>query len=158
MYIIDSSFFIENNRLHLTFDKHPEFWSWLVHLANLKIISIPKMVYNELIEAGDKLSIWIEENKNVFVDTISASYKFNTVIEAYGFGEDVSPNRLNADPWVIAHALAVSGTVVTSEKSGKQTSPFKKKIPSICSILNVRCCTIITFLWEMRYYMPGVSH
>ena len=74
--------------------------------------------------------------------------------EGYGTIDEVILETLKADPWVIAHALTLGGTVVTSEKSGKQTVPRKKKIPSICAVLDVPCCTITSFLWQMRRSMP----
>ena len=91
IYILDSSFFIETSRLHLPLDKQPIFWNWLVKLAKAKVISIPSMVYEELI---------------------------------------------------------------ASEKPGKQTAPRNKKIPSVCKVLHVPCCTITSFLWQMRVFMP----
>ena len=72
IYILDTSFFIETSRLHLPLDEHPDFWSWLVNLAKSEKISIPEMVYTELIAGNDSLTVWMKRNKDVLVDQKSA--------------------------------------------------------------------------------------
>ena len=134
IYILDSSFFIETSRLHLPLDKQPSFWNWLVKLAKAKVISIPSMVYEELIAGDDRLAVWMQANKEALVNQNAAYDQISRVMaEGYGTIDEVTLEVLRADPWVIAHALAVSGTVVTSEKPGKQTAP--KRFPP-CA----RCC------------------
>lgn len=154
IYILDSSFFIETSRLHLPLDKQPIFWNWLVKLAKAKVISIPSMVYEELIAGDDRLAVWMQANKEALVNQNAAYDQISRVMaEGYGTIDEVTLEVLRADPWVIAHALAVGGTVVTSEKPGKQTAPRNKKIPSVCKVLYVPCCTITSFLWQMRVFM-----
>ena len=134
---------------------YPDFWEWLINLAELKIISIPEMVFNELIAGNDALSEWMKKNKDVLLDQTSALNRINEVMEkGYGSIDETTLDALKADPWVIAHALALEGIVVTSEKPGKQTAPRKKKIPAVCIELHVPCCTITSFLWQMRAFMP----
>ena len=149
IYILDSSFFIETSRLHLPLDKQPSFWNWLVMLAKAKVISIPSMVYEELIAGDDRLAVWMQANKDALVNQNAAYDQISRVMaEGYGTIDEVTLEVLRADPWVIAHALAVGGTVVTSEKPGKQTAPRNKKIPPVCKVLHVPCCTITSFLWQ----------
>ena len=114
------------------------------------------MVYEELTAVDDSLAVWMQTNKETLVNQIAVFDKIRQVMaEGYGTIDEVILEGLKADPWVIAHALAVGGTVVTSEKHGKQTSPRKKKIASVCEVLHVPCCTITSFLWQMRASMPG---
>lgn len=154
-YILDSSFFIEASRLHLPLDTHPAFWDWLVTLAEAGSVSIPQDVYRELTAGNDSLADWVREHKDVLVNPAPAFTRIDKVLaEGYGALDEIDVGGLWADPWVIAHALAVGGTVVTSEKQGKQTKPRRKKIPSVCAVLHVPCCTITAFLWQMRATMP----
>lgn len=113
------------------------------------------MVYEELIAGDDRLAVWMQANKEALVNQNAAYDQISRVMaEGYGTIDEVTLEVLRADPWVIAHALAVGGTVVTSEKPGKQTAPRNKKIPSVCKVLYVPCCTITSFLWQMRVFMP----
>ena len=155
MYVLDTSFFIETDRLHLPLATHPDFWDWLITLAEAKTVAIPEQVYEELTGYKDELAAWMRAHKDALVDQQAAFTQIGRVmLEGYGFLDEVTLEELWADPWVIAHALAVGGTVVTSEKPGKQTAPRKKKIPSVCAALGVPCCTITAFLWRMRSSMP----
>ena len=114
-----------------------------------------RYLYKELTAGDDSLAVWMKENKEALVNRIAAYDQIRRVMaEGYGTIDDVTLEGLKADPWVIAHALAVGGTVVTSEKPGKQTAPHNKKIPSVCQVLHVPCCTITSFLWQVRAFMP----
>ena len=155
IYILDSSFFIDASRLHLPLNKYPAFWDWLITLAEKKTVSIPEKIYEELSDGNDSLAIWVNEHKKVLVNQLAAFAQIRRVMaEGYNITKKSELQGLKADPWVIAHALAVDGTVVTSEKPGKQTNPLNKKIPSVCAVLGVPCCTITAFLWQMRSSMP----
>jgi hypothetical protein len=62
-----------------------------------------------------------------------------------------------ADPWVIAHALACDGVVISLEKEKlparqgqTQPKPLNRKIPTICRILNVKQMSLAKFLWKHR--------
>lgn len=84
IYILDSSFFIETSRLHLPLDKQPIFWNWLVKLAKAKVISIPSMVYEELIAGDDRLAVWMQANKEALVNQ-NAAYDQISRVMAEGY-------------------------------------------------------------------------
>lgn len=155
MYILDTNFFIDANRLHLPIEQNPVFWNWIAGLAENGTIAIPEAVYDELMIGNDSVSRWADEHKEKLVDSISAFKKIRNVME-YGYGtiDEVTIERLKADPWVIAHALEVKGKVVTGEKLGNQTAPHNKKIPSVCEVLRVPHLTMTAFMWEVRTTMP----
>ena len=155
MYILDSNFFIDANREHIPLKSEPLFWNWLLELAGEGIISSPERVFDELKDYKDDLAPWVRLHKStLFNEEAAFSQITRVMVEGYGGLDEVDLEKLWADPWVIAHALDVGGTVVTSEKPGKQTAPRKKKIPSVCEVLHVPCCTITAFLWQMRASLP----
>lgn len=157
IYILDSSFFIDASRLHLPLNTHPSFWDWLLTLAEKETVSIPEMVYDELSAGNDSLTIWMKAHKEAFANqTVTFAEIGRVMAEGYGTIDEILLEGLKADPWVIAHALEVGGTVVTSERPGNQTAPRNKKIPSVCAVLGVPCCTITAFLWQMRSSMPVI--
>lgn len=156
IYILDSCFFIDTNRDHLPIVKYPQFWTWLLNLAEQKKVSIPVQVHEELIHFNDDLAIWMDKNKNTFVNGNNGLSSIVRVMsEGYGSLEGSLLEQLRADPWIIASAAAMSGCVVTSEKGGKHTAPRRKKIISVCDNLGVPHLTITAFLWEMRASMPA---
>ncbi len=156
MYILDTNFFIDADKLHLPIKQNYAFWEWIESLAENRTISIPRAVYEELQKQNDDVSKWVDKHKEKLVDGVAAFTQIGEVMEnGYGTIDDVTLDRLNADPWVIAHALAVSGKVVTGEKPGKQAAaPHNKKVPSVCQVLGVPHLTITAFMWELRATMP----
>lgn len=154
-YILDANFFIEANRFHLPIEQHPAFWSWLANLAVNHTISIPHAVYEELMVGKDAISAWLEPIKEYLVNDTAAVTQISRVMaEGYGAIDEVTLEKLRADPWVIAQALAQGRTVVTSEKPGRHTAPHNKKISSVCQSLHVPCQTITAFLWDVRTQLP----
>ena len=53
-----------------------------------------------------------------------------------------------ADPWIIAHAKAYGGRVVTFEKRAPQSR--KPKIPDICDVFGVNSLNIYELLKELN--------
>jgi hypothetical protein len=156
IYILDSNFLIDAWRVHFPIPEHPEFWRWLGSLAQKEIIAIPAQVYDEVAKGQDVLSVWLEANKTGFVHEVPEYIQaISEALQAYGKIDEATLDILKADPWVIAHAVAVKGAVVTSEKPNKAISPHNKKIPSICEALNIPCLTFSRFMWEVRRTMPS---
>lgn len=154
-YIFDTSIFVDANVLHFPLGTHPVFWNWLLKLAGEGTISSPKKVFEELKGYEDDLAPWARLHKAVLFNQEAAIWQIKRVMdEGYGSLDEVTLEKVKADPWVIAHALAVGGTVVTSEKPVKKLRPADKKIPIVCETLGVPWCTITAFLWQMRTTMP----
>lgn len=129
-----------------------DFWDWLVALGDSKLIAIPESVFEELNAGSDELPDWLKRNKqSLFLPTLSALPSLQTVLLQYG--DPVPENlleQIGADPFVIAHALTCGGIVVSDELPKAATSPYKKKIPTICAGINIECWSFPRFLWEFR--------
>jgi len=119
------------------FDIAPGFWAFLEQKASEEIIASSVIVYGELEDgAEDDLLQWAKQQKDVgfFVDADLlvqtafrqiADYVNNTYLQ-YQASEFLN----GADPWIIAHAKAYGGRVVTFEKRAPNSK--KPKIPDIC--------------------------
>jgi hypothetical protein len=62
---------------------------------------------------------------------------------------DNTKARSLADPWIIAHALHESATVVTKEEKITALNSNKIKIPNVCENMNVRWMNDFEFVHEM---------
>ena len=132
---LDSNVYIEAKNRYYKFDRVPKFWSFLHGKLQDGSICSPKYVYNELISYRDQLATWVRTRKsmgicipmeqpiqtemNKVADHVAAKYP------RHKCGEFLS----DADPWVIACAMSVGGTVVTQESSSRKT---KVRIPTVC--------------------------
>jgi hypothetical protein len=77
-------------------------------------------------------------------------------LAAYGAPplDEAEIEALEADPYLVAHALAAGGAVVTNEIPSNATLPKNKRIPAVCRALGLPCLTLPAFMWEMRRTMP----
>ena len=67
--------------------------------------------------------------------------------------ETYAPNQARkflaaADPWLIAHAIASGGKVVTQETRADETSP-RVKIPNVCDAFGVETLNTYQMLREL---------
>lgn len=164
MYIIDTNILAESNRFHFPHSKTPDFWDWLVFLGQKDIICIPETVYGEIGKGTDELPSWLECNKEVFFrPSIDAWPAMPDVLSSYvnifGRGKTIPESlleTLQADPYVIAHAIAYRGTVVSNEiaRNGKPNNYKEIRIPHVCRSLNTPCISLSQFLWQMRDRLP----
>ena len=102
------------------------------------------------------LNGWAQHKSLFWKPSSSCRKEFAQVIQAYesiwGKPSLEQLDKLNADPYVIAHALAVQGTVVTNEV--RNHSAKDVKIPNVCDKLSLPCITLPRFLWDLRNNLP----
>jgi len=155
-YFLDSNFLIDAKNLHFSIDGKPEFWGWLLRLGKEGILRIPEEVYKEVTRGNDDLVDWVNtHHETFFCKTEECVFSLPNALAGYGNPSETDLEFLKADPFVIAHAIASGGTVVTGEKP-KYTAVIKnKKIPTICESLRVPCLTLPGFMWELRSTMPS---
>jgi len=155
IYFLDSNFLIDAKNWHFPLDKRLDFWKWLLSLGQKDILKIPESVYEEINRGNDELVNWINENKNTFLcKKVECIQSLSSALAGYGEVTEIDLEQLKADPYVIAHALAVNGSVVTEERP-KETLVIKnKKIPTVCDGLHIPCLTLPTFMWELRGTLP----
>lgn len=154
-YWLDSNVFIEGEKGPYGFDIVPRFWHVLDDLIIAHRVSCPVLVYDELQSVQDDLSKWAKERRrtNLFVQPSEAVQQtFQEVVTHVmrRYPDNQSRRRFmnRADPWVIAHAIAQGGSVVTLEGEAPDTSR-RVKIPNVCSHFNVTYINTYQMLREL---------
>ncbi|MBN2238879.1 MAG: DUF4411 family protein [Dehalococcoidales bacterium] len=154
-YWLDSDSLITSKNGPYGFDIAPSFWTFITEKMSEGIILSSSLVYDEL-EKGDEddLLTWAKERKQegrfvepdaivqtVFrqiADYINTNYpSFQAVIFLSG-----------ADPWIISHAKAYGGKVVTFEISAPMSN--KPKIPDVADKFNVKTLNIYQMVRELK--------
>ncbi len=153
-YWLDSNVFIEGAKGPYGFDLAPRFWEILDEMAGDGLLACPAMVYDELLDGQDDLASWTRNRKGtgLFADPdMAVQRQFQRVCaHAAEHYPDNQPRRRfldRADPWVIAHAMATGGAVVTHEQRNPATSN-KAKIPNVCGHFDVRRIDVYRMLRE----------
>jgi hypothetical protein len=156
-YWIDSNIFIEAANGPYTFSRAPGYWSFLDKNLASGVICTSEMVYRELVSFGDDLSKWVKnrKQKGLFEEAdATVQVKLRVVVDYVSqCGRYDAPNinefLSGADPWIIAHAMAHGGTVVTNESALRPTAK-KVRIPDICNNFGVRCIGGYDMLDELQ--------
>ena len=144
--------FVEAKNRYYPFERVPKFWAFLSQHIEEGTMCSPSFVYDELVVYKDDLAKWIKtrKTKGLRVATdghIQGEYRKIADHVATNYTQPKSEEFLTgADPWVIACALHVGGTVVTQESTSRTR---KVRIPTICKEFNVPC--VDTF--QMLHYL-----
>ncbi len=154
-YWLDSNVFIEGKKGPYSFDIAPRFWALIDELIDDRRISCPIRVYDELLEGQDDLSDWARARRpsGLFLEPTPAVQHAFTIIIAYVM--DTYPDNqarrrfLNrADPWVIAQAFVLGGSVVTLESRVSNNSQ-QVRIPNVSQHFNVAGVNTYQMLREL---------
>lgn len=104
----------------------------------------------ELEELGGESYEWAENHSGLFVTPNASEAKVVTdIYKVHQFRYNIEEKKLlnggkNADPFLIARASTISGSVVTMERF----KPNGAKIPNICKHFNVPCFGLEEFMEE----------
>ncbi len=150
LYLLDANVLITASSSYYPIDQVPEFWSWLQHHGTFGQIKIPLEIMEE-IQAGrrdnDLLIDWISDADNVgallLTEDVDADLVQRVVSEGYANDlTDDEVDKLGRDPFLMAYALAnvADRCVVTTEVSRPSARRLNRKIPNVCSTLNLSCC------------------
>ena len=106
------------------------------------------MVLKELLDGEDQLKGWAKQQANMFKEpdasVQAALTAVVTNVEANGrYAPQHKAKFLSgADPWVIAHAAALGGRVITFEKAEPMSK--RPKIPDVAGEFGVKCINLWT--------------
>ncbi len=156
-FLLDSDTFIQAKRRHYAFDICPGYWTAILRLHSLRLVSSIDRVRAELIGYGDELSDWVKDRAppQFFKKTqdravIQQYTALGRWVEGQGqYSEEATQRFLSgADPWLIAYAMVSAETVVTYEEhrpDAKNTVP----IPNVCIHFGVGCIDPFQMLREL---------
>lgn len=157
LYLLDANVLIDAQRDYYSFDMVPEFWDWLVHMAQQGTIKIPQEVYDTLTgENRDNLSEWLKSNKSVLVFDEEVIAEVLGHVKDQGYALDLTESEvamLNQDPFLIAYALVDKEhrRVVTTESSRPSKKRANRHIPDVCRDLGVSCRNTFELLRELNF-------
>jgi hypothetical protein len=145
-YIIDTCSFTALQRVYPT-DVFPGVWDLMDKLASDGIIGSVEDVMEELKTQDDFLYKWAKLHKEIFLPLDGEiQTQASKILSTHDNLIDLKKRKSGADPFIIATAVVISGTVVTEEKPSG--GPQKVKIPDVCKAYKAPCITILELLRE----------
>ena len=148
IYVFDSCAFIDLFT-HYYPDRFPSLWQNFAALVSENRIVSVREVKNELDGHGDRLSDWVTDHREIFLQPSSEEADFVRQIFSIPHFQMLirTQERLNgrpvADPFLIAKAKIQSeGCVVTQEV----WKPNAARIPNVCEHFGIQCLNLETFM------------
>ena len=147
VYVLDSSFVIQLHK-HYYRESFVGLWKRFDEMVAAGQFTSTREVRRELGDIDDAAAKWAEANPDLFATPNAAEGAFVASIYAIPhFQSNIERQKLikggrNADPFVIARAATLKGTVLTME----QLRPNAAKIPNICGHFKVPCCDLRRFM------------
>lgn len=147
VYVLDTSFIIQ---LHENYyrENFITLWKLFDEMLAAGQFTSTREVLRELEEQSDIATEWAEANSELFATPTAEEGRFVAGIYAVKhFQQNIELKKIlkggkNADPFVIARAAAVKGTVLTME----QLKPNAAKIPNICDHFKLPCMDFRRFM------------
>lgn len=146
-YCLDTNAFIEPWNKYYSIESSPEYWQILDELAQKNIVFCTDQVKREIERNDDNLKEWLSK-RSYFVKDETEKVQINVrkILAKFPHLISVGANRSMADPWVIAHAMSESATVVSKEIAVNPKQKTNKiKIPDVCKEFDVRCINDFVF-------------
>jgi len=148
-YCLDTNVLIQAWNTYYSMDLAPKYWGILDEMAQAGTVFCTHEVKREIEKVDDELNKWTKQRDYLFRDiTEDVQQHVRDVLKTFPRLVDTTKDRSMADPWVIAHALAETATVVTKEMITPAGSK-RIKIPDVCHTFKVRCINDFEFIKEV---------
>ena len=148
IYVFDTSPLSQLFRAYYR-SRFPTLWEQFDELVTRHRVTSTREVGREIENSSiQNLIDWKRQHSQLFPPPTAAEGNFvRRIFEVPHFQDNIGKKKLlrggtNADPFVIARAEVLHGTVVTMEK----TEPGGAKIGNICGHFSVRCMSLEDFM------------
>jgi hypothetical protein len=165
LYLLDANVLITAHGQYYPIDMVPEFWEWLLHMADSNAVKMPVETFEEVKEGHkDELHDWINapgvEDRLVLPEDVDA-VMVQTVLDK-GYGPNLNEAELEQvgqDPFLIAYCLAGLGKgnnaagrcVVSLENSKPGKLRANRKVPDVCKSVGVPCCHLFPMMRQLGF-------
>lgn len=141
IYWIDSGVLIQAKNGAYGMELVPKFWTFIETQLKAGTVRMPKICFDEVTDGTDELAKWCKARRTIghfccksSGKDVQESYRVVAEYVATKYKPHQAADFLKgADGWVIAHALATTGIVVTEELRNNYKS--KIKIPIVAKAL-----------------------
>ena len=154
--LLDANVLIDANRLYYPLDRVPQFWEWLIDMGRRGLVKIPTEVYEKVTETNDDLSQWLKYHREILLhdEEVDQSLLIRVVEQGYAPDlNDVEQEKLNEDPFLVAHALVDvhRRRVVTTERSRPSAMRANRKVPDVCDQFEVAHCDTFRLIRDLDF-------
>lgn len=148
-YVVDTNALIDLWRRRYPRDVFPTLWQKIEELIVSGEMVAPLEVLNELQKQHDELFAWAKKQK-CFKDLDADQIDYvKKILREFPSLIDEKKTVPDADPFVIALALAKGWRVVSSENPAGVS--VRKRIPDVCAHYKVPCLGLLEFFRDRQW-------
>ena len=147
MHLVDANVLIRAHEDYYPIDRIPQFWAWMLVMAEAGTIKVPVQIYNEVAPSRGLLAQWLRQPsvKDFLVLSEDTDLTRVRLVLEQGYAPDLTDveiEEIGEDPFLIAAALGGSNrVVVTREASKPKVTRARRRIPDVCATFGL---TVIT--------------
>ena len=147
VYSLDTSSLIAAFHEWYPINNFPTLWRKIEELIRDNRLKMSEVVFEEAMR-DEEIKEWCDQRKlKRYLNSVSdesVQAKVKEVQSTFPGLVDARRGKSEADPWVIALAMATPNAIVTTQESpGSETKP---KIPDVCTYFDVECIKIVDLI------------
>lgn len=159
LYLLDANVLITAHDQYYPLDAVPEFWEWLLYMADSKSVKMPLETFEEVtVGHEDGLVEWMKADglsERLLLDEEVDPMMVRRVLEE-GYAPDLSDTeveQVGRDPFLIAYAWkdARQRCVVSVEASKPSKQRANRRVPDVCASLGVSCCDSFVMMRQLGF-------
>ena len=147
LYLLDANVIIQAHEDYYPVDRIPQFWSWLLDMAAMNVIKMPRVIFSEVTPSAGPLAEWIKQShvKDAMILNEPVDRGRVQHVLEHGYApdlNDVEIEEIGKDPFLIAAALVgPDRAVVTREVSKPTKKRADRRIPDVCADFGIPVIT-----------------
>jgi hypothetical protein len=158
LYLLDANVLISAQELHYPLKRIPQFWAWMLTMADAGTIKLPVEIFNEIAISKGDLKDWLTSpdhaKKLRLSGQVNGAILQNVISQ--GYAPDLTDSELEQigqDPFLVAYAIphGTNATVVTREVASPKKQRQNRKVPDVCKQFGVRCITDFQLFQEIDF-------
>lgn len=147
LYLLDANVLIRAHEDYYPIDRIPQFWAWLLKMAETSTIKVPVQIYNEVAQSRGLLADWLRQShvRDSLILNEPADRSRVQQVLMHGYAPDLTDvelEEIGQDPFLIAAALgSTDRVVVTREASKPNATRARRRVPDVCAAFGLVAIT-----------------
>lgn len=159
LHLLDANVLITAHNQYYPIDMVPEFWDWLLHMADSNSLKMPLETFEEVKEGHeDGLFKWVHtegvEKRLVLDEEVDPAVVQQVLATGYAADlTDAEIEQVGQDPFLVAYARSnpQDRCVVSVEVSKPSKTRANRKVPDVCASVGVQCCHPFAMLRRLGF-------
>lgn len=158
LYLLDANVLISAHELHYPLGRIPQFWDWMLFIADAGTIKLPVEIFNEIAISKGELKDWLttpdHAKKLKLNGQVDGALLQNVITKGYASDlTDSELEQIGQDPFLVAYAIPYgpNATVVTREVSSPKKQRQNRKVPDVCKQFGVHCISDFQLFHELDF-------